>query len=415
MLNIRDISLNSYFSSICGFTKKELKTYFADHLKNTFKVMKKTGRLPADCTFRVFFQKILEWYDGYNWTGKNRVLNPQSVLSFLDYKVFKNYWYEVKGPRLLDQDMLKRTGAFKIFDKNIDLIDRSVPVNLKNFSPVNALFQTGFLTMETKFPQEAGEMMEINYVIPNKEVKLTITREYLTEHFFPSITEDEKSLLFVSYSNFAKAFLKHDAKLAANYLSSIYGSISHKFHHNRMEYFYHSQLKTALSFAGRCLLDDEHETSLGDVDLIMKTYIGKRVYVIEIKHRTSPEIHQSEDSDRIGRIAEHLQNVSKSPSAGTQAETSDRVNTFSSNEIVFNDNDLTMQKSSKKRSPEIQAKYDKVLNQGIVDAFNQIKANTYPLEFFGDNNICVYLVAVCVVGRSDVKIEFQEAKPFDFS
>ncbi|MDR1036092.1 MAG: AAA family ATPase, partial [Deltaproteobacteria bacterium] len=30
MLNIRDISLNSYFSSICGFTKKELKTYFAD-------------------------------------------------------------------------------------------------------------------------------------------------------------------------------------------------------------------------------------------------------------------------------------------------------------------------------------------------------------------------------------------------
>jgi hypothetical protein len=410
MLNIRDISLNSDFSSICGFTEKELKTCFADHLKQVFKVMKEKGRLPANCTFKVFFQKILEWYDGYNWNHTERVLNPQSVLNFLDCKEFKNYWYEVKGPRLLDQDVLKRTGSFKIFNKNIDLIDPSVSVNLKHFSPVNALFQTGFLTMETKLPQEAGEMMEICYVVPNKEVKLTIIQEYLTEHFFPSITEGEKSLLFIAYNNFSKAFLKHDAKLAANYLSSIYGSFSHKFHHKRMEYFYHSQLKTALSFAGRIVLEDEHETSGGDVDLLMKAYGGKSVYVIEIKHRTSPEIFQAEDTDSLNKS---LENVSVSLFAGTQTESSDSLNTELSDDMVLND--IPTSKNSKMRSPEIQAQYDKVLIQGINDAFDQIKGNKYPLEFFGDKTIRVCLVAVCVVGRSDVMIEFQEVKPFDLS
>jgi hypothetical protein len=132
MLNVRDISVNKKFSSICGFTEKELKTCFAEQLNEAFIEMKESGDLPEDCTFNVFFQKILEWYDGYNWNGKDRVLNPQSVLNFFDCQEFKNYWYEVKGPRLLDQDMLKRTGSFKIFDKNIDLIDSSVAVDLKN-------------------------------------------------------------------------------------------------------------------------------------------------------------------------------------------------------------------------------------------------------------------------------------------
>jgi hypothetical protein len=43
-----------------------------------------------------------------------------------------------------------------------------------------------------------------------------------------------------------------------------------------MKYSYHYQLKTALSFAGRIVLEDEHETSGGDIDLIIKTYNGKK-------------------------------------------------------------------------------------------------------------------------------------------
>jgi hypothetical protein len=199
MFNIRDISFHRKFSSICGFTKKELKTCFGTLLKKVFKGMGDRNELPPGCTYNDFFQSILEWYDGYDWNGKNRVLNPQSVLNFLDYQEFKNYWSEVKDHRLLDQDMLKRTGSFKIFDKNIDLIDPSISGTLINFSSVNALFHTGFLTIETKPPQEIGEMKKFNYVVTNKEVKLTIAREYLTEYFFPSITDSEKSLLFKSY------------------------------------------------------------------------------------------------------------------------------------------------------------------------------------------------------------------------
>jgi hypothetical protein len=264
--------------------------------------------------------------------------------------------------------------------------------------------------METKMPKEAGEIRKIHYVVPNKEVKLTIVKEYLTEHFYPSITDREKSDLFEAYNNFAKAFLKHDAKLAANYLSSIYASFSHKFHHKRMEYFYHSQLKTALSFAGRFVLDDEHETSGGDVDLILKAYGGKDVYVIEIKHRTIPEISQVVNMVKFG---EYVENVSKSASAGTHADHSDKVNTLLSNGI--SPTNLAKPGRPKARTPEIKAKYDNILNQGIQDAFAQIKRNKYALEFFGDDTIHVWLVGVCVAGRTDVMLEFQEAKPFDFS
>ena len=51
--NLRDISLKPEYSSICGYTEKELKSVFVDKLKN------------------YDFQEIRNWYDGYQWDDDN--------------------------------------------------------------------------------------------------------------------------------------------------------------------------------------------------------------------------------------------------------------------------------------------------------------------------------------------------------
>jgi hypothetical protein len=55
------------------------------------------------------------------------------------------------------------------------------------------------------------------------------------------------------------------------------------------------------------------------------------------------------------------------------------------------------------------------LIQDVADAFAQINGNKYQLKFFGDNTINFFLAAVCIAGRTDDMIEFQEVKPFDFT
>jgi hypothetical protein len=36
--------------------------------------------------------EILNWYGGYYWDGRRGVLNPVSILNFLQKKGFKKYW-----------------------------------------------------------------------------------------------------------------------------------------------------------------------------------------------------------------------------------------------------------------------------------------------------------------------------------
>ncbi|MFH1097397.1 MAG: AAA family ATPase, partial [Candidatus Desantisbacteria bacterium] len=65
--NLWDITLESNFSTICGYTQNDLETVFVEHF--------------AD----VDLEKVKLWYNGYSWLGES-VYNPFDVLLFLKSK-----------------------------------------------------------------------------------------------------------------------------------------------------------------------------------------------------------------------------------------------------------------------------------------------------------------------------------------
>ena len=66
--NLRDITLSPQFTCIAGYTHEELTHYFQDRIEITHKAL--------GLTKDQLIEKIIHWYDGYTWDGKNRLFNP---------------------------------------------------------------------------------------------------------------------------------------------------------------------------------------------------------------------------------------------------------------------------------------------------------------------------------------------------
>ena len=74
--HFKDITISKTYSSIFGFTEKELQHYLSEYL--------------ADRDL----EEVKRWYNGYNWTGLDTVYNPNDILLFLDNDRFRNFWFE---------------------------------------------------------------------------------------------------------------------------------------------------------------------------------------------------------------------------------------------------------------------------------------------------------------------------------
>ncbi|MFH0733629.1 MAG: AAA family ATPase, partial [bacterium] len=72
--NLKDITMSTEFSTICGYTQEELEYYFNNRFEDTAKTFGySVEKLKAD---------IKLWYNGYSWDGINKVYNPYSILNF---------------------------------------------------------------------------------------------------------------------------------------------------------------------------------------------------------------------------------------------------------------------------------------------------------------------------------------------
>jgi hypothetical protein len=89
-----DISLKPEYAGLCGFTIEEFDSYFADRLEVTLSKLKETGDIEFSASVDDLRSEILHWYDGYNWGGETRVLNPYSILNFFDKNQLDSYWIQ---------------------------------------------------------------------------------------------------------------------------------------------------------------------------------------------------------------------------------------------------------------------------------------------------------------------------------
>jgi hypothetical protein len=156
--NITDISLSSQYSAICGFTAREVDSYFGPCYEEALENLVSVGSLPKGATASDLRLKLLEWYDGYNFSmipsKGERVLNPLSVTSFFTEMRLDKYWVKSGPPTFLAQQIRLRPGLF--FSNVTGPVEGGVghtsgdlgsfPIDYKDPGPL--LFQLGYLTAD---------------------------------------------------------------------------------------------------------------------------------------------------------------------------------------------------------------------------------------------------------------------------
>ena len=152
--NLRDITLDRRYGTICGYTDADLDTVFAPEL----------GNLDRD--------EVRRWYNGYSWLGEGKVYNPFDILLLFDKRKFGNYWFETGTPAFL-VDLLARRGIDALSLEGRVADDTLLSAfDVDRIEPEALLFRTGYLTITGEERDGEGSLYTLGY--PNHEVRRSL-------------------------------------------------------------------------------------------------------------------------------------------------------------------------------------------------------------------------------------------------
>ena len=159
--NLNNITMNSKYGAICGYTQEELERDFKEHIEYTAKELKMTEEK--------LLSEIKRWYNGYSWDGKEFVYNPFSTLKFFDSKEFIGHWFETGTPTFLIEQVEKMQEIEYLVQPQRVSQEVLKGPDKEEMEPTSLLFQIGYLTVKKEEQTERGVYYTIDF--PNYEVK----------------------------------------------------------------------------------------------------------------------------------------------------------------------------------------------------------------------------------------------------
>ena len=142
--SLNDISFETAYAALYGYTEEELDANFGEHFRARADLM--------GLSYEAFRERLKFWYNGYRF-GKvcpTRVYNPVSVALALtsDIPEFSPTWTSTGRASTL-MNYIKREGALSIDpDRDIFAGEADFDVaDLAHIQPTGLLYQTGYLTI----------------------------------------------------------------------------------------------------------------------------------------------------------------------------------------------------------------------------------------------------------------------------
>lgn len=264
--NILDISVNRELSCILGYTQDELEFYFED-------------RINEYCRENILSRKelldrIRHWYNGYSWDGQNRVYNPFSILCFFQNREFRNYWFDSGTPTFLVK---------YIRDKGIDSSDFEIKegselilqnMDISGIDLTALLFQSGYLTIQSKVWDEILGSTVYTLTFPNNEVSQSFLNYILSDHIGKDVSSIEPAV-----GRLKTALYNYKISVFMEIMQSLISGIPYNLHIPK-EAYYHSLFYMILKLIG-CRINPESLSASGRVDGVLE--FGSRIYIIEFK------------------------------------------------------------------------------------------------------------------------------------
>ena len=157
--NLRNISLDPNYATICGYTDHDLDTVFAPELPG----------LDRD--------EVREWYNGYHWLGDEKLYNPFDLLLLFQTRNFEAHWFETGSPTFLFRMMMERAVSPMELE-NLTTDTRQISsFDVDDIDIEALLFQTGYLTITAKERDGIQTFYTLDY--PNLEVRQSLNQGLL--------------------------------------------------------------------------------------------------------------------------------------------------------------------------------------------------------------------------------------------
>lgn len=266
--NLRDISFDDKFASICGITSEELDIFFQSGMKTLAESLEMdTAHLR---------EELRRHYDGYHFSRKSPdIYNPFSLVNVFAANRISDFWFSSGTPSFLVS--LLEGFDFRYKEISPVTIDSRYleSAGLLDSDPIPAFYQTGYLTIK----EYDREFKEFTLAYPNEEVKYGFL-EFLMRSIVPA-----ESLRGFSIPDFVRevrsgrpeAFMKRMESLIASVPYSENGSAEGHFQNAVYLLF------TLLGQYTRM----EDRTSDGRIDLQVET--SKYIYIFEFKINSTSE------------------------------------------------------------------------------------------------------------------------------
>ena len=291
--NLRDISMEQQYATLCGISEKELQDNFAQGVAQLASINNQT--------IEEAYAKLKERYDGYCFTSYSteRLYNPFSLINALAAKAYDSYWYATGTASFLYRMVLDR---YKPLEQLTDVGMRESELwgrEPDKIGLVPLLYQTGYLTIDSYDPARRRYTLRF----PNQEV---------WEAFYDGLEEcffKRDDSLGLSVDEFYECIMDGEVEtLMANMYTFLAGS-DYRIAGDREVYFQNAMviIFRLLGF----MTHAEYATSNGRIDAVVET--PKYIYLFEFKygHSAQEAMAQIEEKKYAARYAQDTRQLFK--------------------------------------------------------------------------------------------------------
>ncbi len=256
--NLTDVTLDPAYSSICGYTERDLDTVFAPELEGIDR------------------ERTRDWYNGYSWLGKEKVYNPFDVLLLLRRGEFAAHWFETGSPAFLVETLFKRRVSTVSLEEMVGTEDLLSAFDVEHISTQALLFQTGYLTITAEEKLGGRAVYRLGY--PNREV-----RQSLNDVLLRNLVRDDDRQM-VNSMRLERLLEAADCAGLQELFHAFFASIPYEWHTNndiaRYEGYYASVFYSYFAALGYGVVVEE-SSAVGRLDMAVRA--GDHVYLFEFK------------------------------------------------------------------------------------------------------------------------------------
>ena len=300
--DINDITNDSVYSQMIGFTRDEIKRYYIDYLKLAASYENKCRvEEVTDTQIESMLDMMAQNYDGYCFDEfyKKKVFSTWSVNKFFQSVVsnkfvyFGEYWYDNGGLPSILVNYLK-THELNIFDyldknKSLKVTDEDFknPTSLTTINQNVLMCQTGYLTLRSSLTESSDVFLGI----PNGELYKALNKLLATKFF--------KGNISVSNANGENILNVGTVEDVISLLNTMVNTVTYDAYPLNSESSVQNYVKAYLLGAKQNVFSEVHQAK-GRADLMIET--NKRRIVIEFKYVQNETEAKAKLSEAIEQI-----------------------------------------------------------------------------------------------------------------